>query len=148
MKKYVPPANPTPDLVLNPVSAPAPFHTQHPQEHEACVSMAINTAAYRPARNTFALRVIGDSMIVRHICDGDILVFEPGADPRPGQVVAASVDGKSTIRTFLLKNGRPLLKAANPTTPAIFPGGELTIQGVARVLIRKAPRESALKSEI
>jgi len=99
----------------------------------------IDTLGFKPTRTTFALRVTGDSMIGKHICDGDIAVFEHMAQPRHGQIVAALIDRKSTLKTFLLKNGRPFLKAENPKYPAFIPSEELVIQGVFRALIRKAP---------
>ena len=91
----------------------------------------------RPDR-IYALRVKGDSMIDEHICDGDIAVFEHGPDPRSGQIVAALIDRKNTLKTFLVKNGKPYLKAENPNYPDLIPSEELVIQGVFRVLIRKA----------
>ena len=54
------------------------------------------------------------------------------------QIVAALVDRKSTLTTFVLKNGRPFLKAENPKYPDLLPSEELMIQGVLRALIRKA----------
>src|SRR3984957_17410395 len=82
--------------------------------------------------------VAGDSMIGKHICDGDIVVFEHGPEPRPGQIVAALIDRKNTLKTFLVKNGKPFLKAENPKYPDLIPSEELVIQGVFRALIRKA----------
>jgi Peptidase S24-like len=78
------------------------------------------------------------SMIGKHILDGDIVVLEHGPDPRPGQIVAVLIDRKSTLKTFLVKNGRPFLKAENPKYPELIPSEELMIQGVFRALIRKA----------
>ena len=76
-------------------------------------------------------------MIGRHICDGDIAVFDHGAEPRPGQIVAALIDRQSTLKTFVVKNGRPFLKAENPKYPDLIPSEELVIQGVFRALIRQ-----------
>jgi repressor LexA len=98
----------------------------------------VATIGFKPTRNTFALRVVGDSMIGKHICDGDIGVFEHGPDPRPGQIVAALIDRKNTLKTFLVKNGKPFLKAENPKYPDLIPSEELVIQGVLRALIRQA----------
>jgi len=95
---------------------------------------------FKPGRNTFALRVSGDSMIGRHIVDGDIVVLEHGPEPRHGDVIAALIDGESTLKTFLRKNGKPFLKAENPKYPNFIPAEELMIQGVFKTLIRQAPR--------
>jgi len=118
-------------------SIPAGFGREREQEAGECVPVTIESVGFKPTRNTFALRVAGDSMIGRHICDGDIVILEHGAEPRPGQIVAALIDRKSTLKTFLLKNGKPFLKAENPKYPELIPSEELVIQGVFRALIRK-----------
>jgi repressor LexA len=118
-------------------SIPAGFGQDREQETEGCVTVDVATLGFKPSRNTFALRVTGDSMIGRHICDGDVVVLEHGPEPRHGQVVAALIDRKSTLKTFVLKNGKPFLKAENPKYPDLIPSEELMIQGVFRALIRK-----------
>ena len=119
-------------------SIPAGFAQGREQEAEGCASVDIGSIGFKPTRNTFALRVSGDSMIGKHICDGDIVVLEHGPDPRPGQIVAALIDRKSTLKTFVLKNSKPFLKAENPKYPDLIPSEELMIQGVFRALIRKS----------
>ncbi len=119
-------------------SIPAGFGQDREQEAEGCVSVDIQTIGFHPTRNTFALRVVGDSMIGLHICNGDIVILEHGPEPRHGQVVAALMDRKSTLKTFVLKNNKPFLKAENPKYPDLIPSEELMIQGVFRALIRKA----------
>jgi repressor LexA len=119
-------------------SIPAGFGREREQEADECVPVTIESVGFKPTRNTFALRVSGDSMIGRHICDGDIVLLEHGPDPRHGQIVAALIDRKSTLKTFILKNGKPFLKAENPKYLDLIPSEELMIQGVFRGLIRKA----------
>jgi repressor LexA len=119
-------------------SIPAGFGQDREQAAEGCVSVDLNTLGFKPTRNTFALRVVGDSMIGRHICPGDIVILEHGPEPGHGQIVAALVDRKSTLKTFVLKNNKPFLKAENPKYPDLIPSEELVIQGVFRALIRKA----------
>lgn len=119
-------------------SIPAGFARSREQEAAGCVSVDIQSVGFKPTRNTFALRVAGDSMMGRHILEGDIVVLEHGPDPRPGDIVAALIDGESTLKTFVQKNGKPYLKAENPKYPDLIPAQELMIQGVFRALIRKA----------
>jgi repressor LexA len=118
-------------------SIPAGLAQNREQEAEGCISVDIQSIGFKPTRNTFALRVTGDSMIGRHICDGDIVVLEHGPEPRSGQIVAALIDRKSTLKTFVLKNGKPFLKAENPGYPDLVPSDDLMIQGVFRALLRK-----------
>jgi repressor LexA len=119
-------------------SIPAGFSADREPEAGECIPVTIDSIGFKPTRNTFALRVSGDSMIGKHICDGDIVVLEHGPDPRPGQIVAALIDRKSTLKTFVMKNGKPFLKAENPKYPDLIPSEELMIQGVFRALIRRA----------
>ena len=119
-------------------SVPAGLAQNREQQAEGCVSVDIESIGFKPTRNTFALRVNGDSMIGRHILDGDIVVLEHGPEPRHGDVVAALIDGESTLKTFLRRNGKPYLKAENPRYPDLIPAQELMIQGVFRALIRRA----------
>jgi repressor LexA len=76
-------------------------------------------------------------MIGRHIVDGDYVVLEHGKTPRPGDVVAALIDNESTLKTFVLEQGRPRLRAENPHYPKLIPAEELVIQGVMVGLLRK-----------
>ena len=119
-------------------SIPAGFGREREQEPDECIPVTIESIGFKPTRNTFALRVSGDSMIGKHICDGDIAIFEHGLEPRHGQIVAALIDRKSTLKTFVLKNGKPFLKAENPRYPNLIPSEELVIQGVFKALIRRA----------
>lgn len=117
---------------------PAGIADDREQEADSFVTVSVDVIGFKPTRNTFALRVKGDSMIGKHICDGDIVVLEHGPDPRNGQIVAALIDRKTTLKTFLLRNGKPFLRAENPKYPDLIPCEELVIQGVFKALIRKA----------
>jgi len=119
-------------------SIPAGFAGVREQKAEGCLSLDVKTIGFKPTANTFALRVAGESMIGKAICDGDLVILEHGLEPNHGQVVAALIDGASTLKTFVLRNGKPCLKAENPKYPELIPAEELMIQGVFRGLIRRA----------
>lgn len=137
-------ANRTPTVGRTVVEIPlfgtiaAGFGDDGEQEADGCVPVAVDSLAFKPTRHTFALRVKGDSMIGKHICDGDVVILEHGPEPLPGQVVAALIDRKSTLKTYLIRNRKPFLKAENPKYPEFLPAEELVIQGVFRALIRQA----------
>jgi repressor LexA len=118
-------------------SIPAGFADQREQEAKGCVSIDIESLGIKPSPRTFALEVRGNSMIGKHIVDGDVVVVEHGQTPRHGDVVAALIDGESTLKTFVADKGKPHLRAENPKYPKLFPVGELVIQGVMVALIRK-----------
>ncbi len=118
-------------------SIPAGFADERRQEAKGCISMDVGTLGIRPTPRTFALEVRGDSMIGRHIVDGDVVVLEHGMTPRPGDVVAALIDNESTLKTYLVNRGRPVLRAENPKYPDLVPAEELVIQGVMVALVRR-----------
>lgn len=118
-------------------SIPAGWADDRQQEAEGCVSVDIRTLGLQPTARTFALRVKGDSMIGRHILDGDIVILEHGRTPRAGEVVAALIDNESTLKTYVVERGRPYLKAENPQYPKLIPAAELVIQGVMVALVRR-----------
>jgi len=119
-------------------SIPAGIAEPREQDAEGCVSVDINSINYKPTKYAFALQVRGESMIGRHILDGDFVILEHGPDPRNGEIVAALIDNECTLKTFVVKNGKPFLKAENPKFPNLIPAQELVIQGVFRALIRPA----------
>ena len=119
---------------------PAGFARDQAQEACGCVSIDVETLGIRPTPRTFALRVTGDSMVGRHIIDGDIVVLEHGLPPKNGDVVAALIDNESTLKTFVLNRSRPFLRAENPRYPDLLPADELVIQGVMVALIRQRDR--------
>jgi repressor LexA len=103
--------------------------------------VALDTGSVNASKNgrTFALRVRGDSMIDAHIVDGDIVILEDGKDVQSGDIVAALIDGETTLKRYVMEHGRPYLKAENSLYPDLTPARELTIQGVMISLIRKQP---------
>jgi repressor LexA len=86
----------------------------------------------------FALLVRGDSMIGAQIADGDTVLLQKRL-PKNGEIVAALIDGESTLKRYLLDHGEPFLKAENPLYPDLIPAAELVIQGVMIGLLRKVP---------
>jgi repressor LexA len=118
-------------------SIPAGFAQDRLQEAQGCISIDVQSLGYKPTSRTFALQVRGDSMIGRHILDGDNVILEHGVTPRNGDVVAALIDNESTLKTYIQEKGKPYLRAENPRYPALIPAQELVIQGVMVALLRK-----------
>lgn len=116
---------------------PAGFAREQRQEAQGCLSVDMGSIGIKPTPRTFALEVRGDSMIGRHILEGDLVILEHGRTPRSGDVVAALIDNESTLKTFVMEKGKPCLRAENPRYPALIPATELVIQGVMLGLVRK-----------
>ena len=116
---------------------PAGLAVDAEQQTEGCISVDINTLGIPRNAKTFALKVRGDSMIGAHILDGALGLLEV-REPRARDIVAALIDGETTLKRYLTKNGQPFLKAENPDYPDLIPAQELVIQGVMITLIRHA----------
>src|ERR1041385_4659858 len=99
------------------------------QEEEGCVLIDVETLGIKPTARTFGLKVRGDSMIGKHIMDGDLALIEHGVEPRSGDVVAALIDGQVTLKTFLMQRGKPYLRAENPRYPDLIPQDNLQDRG-------------------
>ena len=115
----------------------AGFGEDQQQEQEGCISIDVTSLGVARKRDTFALKVRGDSMIDAHICDGDTVVLER-REPRNNDIVAALIDGETTLKRFIKEKGKTYLQAENPDFPDLIPAGELIVQGVLVALIRKA----------
>jgi repressor LexA len=121
--------------IFGSIPAGSPIETS--QEQEGCVLIDVDTLGIKPSARTFGLKVRGESMTGKHIVDGDIAIMEHGVTPRPGDVVAALIDGQVTLKTYIVQRGKPYLRAENPKYPNLIPQEELQIQGVMVALVRK-----------
>jgi repressor LexA len=114
---------------------PAGLPVDAEQEPDSYISVDTISLGVRPNAKLFALRVRGDSMINANIVDRDIVFLTP-REPRPQDIVAALIDGESTLKRFLLQRGKPFLRAENPRYADLLPVNELVIQGVMIGLLR------------
>jgi repressor LexA len=119
---------------------PAGMSTLTDQTIEGHVSLDMRSVNASKNGRTFALRVRGDSMIDAHIVDGDIVILEDRKDVQSGDIVAALIDGETTLKRYVVERGRPYLKAENSRYPNLTPARELRIQGVMVSLVRKHVR--------
>lgn len=92
------------------------------------------------AENVYALRVVGDSMIDEHICDGDIALIENRTEACDGEIVVALIDGdRVTLKRFYRLGDEIELRPANSQlTPLRLPAVRVSIQGIFRGLLRSA----------
>ena len=110
------PDRPRPQVISIPIHGviPAGRPVDALQEDEGCILIDVDTLGIKPTARTFGLKVRGDSMVGKSIIDGDVAIIEHGVQPRPGDVVAALIDGQVTLKTFLMRGGKPYLRAENP----------------------------------
>jgi repressor LexA len=126
-----------PDLIQIPVygAIPAGYGEAAPPEEEGSITVDAETLRLPANAKVFALRVRGDSMIGAHILDGDHVILQ-AREPRRNEIVAALIDGETTLKRLVISGGRSWLKAENPAFPDLLPANNLTIQGVFLALIR------------
>lgn len=80
---------------------------------------------------TYALRVVGDSMIDEHIADGDLIVVEHCQQAQSGQTIVALVDDTSaTVKKIFYEKGQIRLQPANPKyQPIMLNPTQVKVQG-------------------
>jgi repressor LexA len=90
-------------------------------------------------RDTYVLRVRGDSMIDEQIRDGDYVVVEDRKTAENGEMVIALLRGTDvTLKKFYRDNGRVRLQPANPAMqPLLVEAEQIQVQGVVVGVMRK-----------
>ena len=90
-------------------------------------------------RDTYALRVRGNSMIDEQIRDGDLVVVEDRQTAENGEMVIALLEGAEvTLKKFYRENGHIRLQPANDTiAPIIVRADEVQVQGVVVGVMRR-----------
>lgn len=81
-----------------------------------------------PARELFALRVQGESMIGVGILPQDVIIARKTPTAENGQIVVALVEDSATVKRFFKEDGRYRLQPENPTMAPIY-ADEVTILG-------------------
>ena len=114
---------------------PAGHPADERQQPDGCISVDVETLRLPKGARVFALKVRGESMIGAGILSGDVVVLE-FREPRNGEVVAALIDGETTLKRYVVQRGKPFLKAENPRFQNLIPAQELVIQGVQIALFR------------
>lgn len=64
-------------------------------------------------RDSFLLRVKGDSLKDAYIFDGDIIIVNPNAMVTDGQIVVAILDDSAVVKRYFRQNGTIILKSEN-----------------------------------
>jgi repressor LexA len=68
---------------------------------------------FKSGKDTFILKVIGDSMIDEGIMDGDHVVVEPAATIENGRIGVVLLDDEATVKKIYVRRDRLVLKPAN-----------------------------------
>lgn len=95
--------------VLGEVAAGNPL-TIYP---DAVDTVQLPTIAKMP-KDSFLLRVKGDSLKDAYIFSGDIVIVNPNLDPKNGQIVVAIFDDAAVVKRFYKKRNEIELVSENP----------------------------------
>lgn len=91
-------------------------------------------------RETYVLRVRGDSMIDEQIRDGDFIIVESRNEAQDGEVVVALVNGNEVTVKKLYREPPDMIRLQPANTsmlPIVLPAGQVIIQGVVMGILRK-----------
>jgi repressor LexA len=91
-------------------------------------------------KDTYALRVRGNSMVEDHICEGDMILVENTVEAREGDIVVALVAGtETTLKRYFREPGNIVrLQPANSAmSPIRVPAQDVQIQGRLLAVLRK-----------
>lgn len=90
-------------------------------------------------RETYVLKVKGNSMIGDGILEGDYVIVERRDQAKNGETVVALINGQEvTLKRFYIEKDGVRLQPANPAMAPIFlHNGDFAIQGVMIGLLRK-----------
>jgi len=102
-----------------------------------------------PSEDAFFLRVEGDSMIGRGIMDRDFVLVNPSARAKDGDIIAARIGERATVKTLQHRGATIVLEPANPAERElqIRPEDDFavlgTVAGVFRPLVERADEQRA-----
>jgi SOS regulatory protein LexA len=89
-------------------------------------------------KDTFILRVKGNSMIDKNISNGDLVVIKKSLSANNNDIIAASIDGEVTLKTLNLNGEEPLLMPANSMyAPISLTGKDFSVLGIAIGIIKE-----------
>ena len=100
----------------------------------------VSFADFVGQKDTYALRVRGNSMIEDHICEGDMILVENTVEAHDGDIVVALVGGsETTLKRIYREPGNMIrLQPANATmSPIRVQAQDVQVQGRLLVVLRK-----------
>jgi repressor LexA len=91
------------------------------------------------AGQLFMLRVRGESMVDAGILDGDYVVVRQQATAEVGDIVVAGIPGEeATVKTYLHRRGKIVLRPENPTmAEMVFEPVDVVVYGKVVTLLRR-----------
>ena len=91
---------------------------------------------YLNNKETFMLKVKGDSMINAGIFDGDLVLIEQTNTAKNSDIVCALIEDSATVKTYYKENGHIRLQPENDTMDPIIVENNMSILGKVIGLFR------------
>ncbi len=107
---------------------------------EACLDDAsIRVPSRMVRRNTYALKVRGDSMIDCNIFDGDVIIIERQESAENGETAVVMInDQEVTLKKLYIEKSGVRLQPANETMPPIFlKNSDIQVLGLVMGVVRQ-----------
>jgi repressor LexA len=87
------------------------------------------------AKDSFMLRVVGDSMVDAHIFSGDYVLVRRQPTAESSDIVVAMLDDEATVKRFIIEKDRIVLKPENKDMePIVIEKGDKSFQIIGRVV--------------
>lgn len=101
----------------------------------------IDVPARMVKKNTYALRVRGDSMRDANILPGDLVIIEQSQTAENGEKVVVRINSQAvTLKTLLVDHeGVKLIPANSTMEPIILNNADVEVLGIVRGVIRDRP---------
>jgi repressor LexA len=91
-----------------------------------------------PARDAFALKITGDSMVDAGIWEGDYVIVKPRSDVGNGEIGVVLIEDEATVKRIYLRKGEITLKPENKSMePVTYKSNEVQIIGKVIGVVRK-----------
>lgn len=130
---------------------PVPLYTKiqagekalSPESRESFITV---DRQFAPSENVFFLRMQGDSMVGRAICDGDFVLINPDIDAHDGDIVATRFGQDQSIMTLRQRDGSTVLEPANrnESPRTVQPTDDFSVLGVVCGVFRPRITMAAL----
>ncbi|MBI5116195.1 transcriptional repressor LexA [Candidatus Poribacteria bacterium] len=92
-------------------------------------------AGWAQADDCFLLRVEGDSMVDAHICSGDYVLVKRQPIAESGEIVVALLGDEATVKRFIIKKDRIVLKPENKNMePIHVKSGDKSFRIIGKVI--------------
>jgi len=107
---------------------------------EACATHdTIQVPASMVRRNTYALRVRGDSMVECNIFDGDVIIIERRESAENGETAVVMINQQEvTLKTLYIERSGVRLQPANESMPPIYlKNSDIQVLGMVMGVVRQ-----------